>query len=224
MEEFKTIYNIIIITVAAVLTSFFTNYLQGKITSKKLSTLFAVITVSILAVISNYTVEHLIDGSQTFRRWIDKDNFIEGYFYDLTEDSSKTIHSAMLKITYDKGNYLVTGETIDSSGKHTATFKSTNTIYSNRILFFTYESYNQGLFIEQGVDQLQFGLPPNSYTGFYIKYHGDRKLHFVSGTKVNDKDLAEFGNFETVFDKRNFLEKKIKEYNEKRPKTTPHNK
>ncbi len=216
MDEFKNIYSIVIITIAAILTSFFINYLQGKINSKKLSTLFAVIIVSIFAVISNYTIGRLIDSSQTFRKWIDRDNFIEGYYYDISKDSIMVNHVAMLKITYDKGKYIVTGEGIDTSGVHIATFKSTNTIYSNRILFFTYESYNQKTStIEHGVDQLQFSLPPQSYTGFYINYLGDKQLHFVSGSKVSEKELKEFGNFETLLDKKNFVRSKIKNINDK---------
>jgi hypothetical protein len=210
-ESFRTVYNLIIVTITSVLTVYLLSYYESKIKGKKLSTLFVVISVSILIVVLNYSVEKLIDNNASVRKWIDPDNFIEGYWYDITSDSTGVTHGVVMKISYENGNYLVTGETMNLSGEHYATFKSTSIVYSNRVLFFNFETYNSNNYLDQGIDQLQFGIPPDSYTGFYLNYHypGGTKIFAVTGTKVKDEELKYYNNFKSIDDKKKFLYEKI---------------
>lgn len=57
----------------------------------------------------------------------------------------------------------------------------------------------------QGIGQLQFSIPPNSYSGFYIFYDDKRELNAVQGTKIKPDIVENYNNFEIMEDKENFI-------------------
>lgn len=210
-EEFRKLYTIVITTFASVLTAVLLDRFKDKISSKGFLTMFTVVLVSIILAVLNYGVERIIDKSTSVRQWIDPDNYIEGYYYDITIINGAIDHAAMIKISYDNGEFSMTGETISLDGKHIATFRSQTAIYKDRTLFLTFESYGENGInpVLQGIDQLQFGIPPNSYSGFYMSYDG--KLNPIVGYKVGPEELEMYHSFSSLKDKQAFLTARMNE-------------
>ena len=215
-QEFKTIYDLIIGTISSTCTALLIGYLNRKIQDKKLSMIFTVIIISIFIIIANYSMKSLIENSSSVRQWIDPNNFVEGYWYETSppDSNNKIKHETLIKIEYKNGNLVLTGETYDTTGKSYANFRSTTTAYNEGELFLQYTSFNITHGIGQGFDQLQFNTPPNSYKGFVFS-STSKKYYSMAGTKINDKELQSYNNFNKDSDKKKFILDLLKSINSK---------
>ncbi len=119
-------------------------------------------------------IEGLLEKSEAIRKLIASDQFIEGYWFDISIDRSARVvhHGSLITIRWRDGGFVLNGVEFDPDGNRICTFRSTSTAFVNRVLTFSYEahseSFNQA--IETGIDQLQFDNPPQSYTGFYFDF------------------------------------------------------
>jgi hypothetical protein len=216
MQEFKTIYELVVGTVSSLCTALFLGYLNEKIKNKRLSTFFTVLTVSVLIIGADFLIKNLIENSSTVRKLIDSDNYVEGYWYETTVDTNSVVkHETFVEIKYSDGNLNITGETFDTLGNSYANFKSTTLAYDDKKLFFQYTSFNSKHGIGQGFDQFQFNSPPNGYKGFV--YSSTAQKYFpIEGTKIDESDLKKYNNFNTTPDKKKFaldLIKRLKSQN-----------
>jgi hypothetical protein len=212
-EQFKALYDLVIVTISSVLTAYLVIHLHTKINSKKLSTLFAVLVVSLFVVIANFTIETLISTYPGIREFIDKENFIEGY-YNIIHDPIRCADIiAILKIDNNDGRYFVTGSTYTNTGRSIGTFTSNCTVYSNRVLFFKYESNYNNRNVVLGMDHLNFDInsPPNSYTGFFMDFKGDSsRMQSIAGYKITPDELGQYNKLNTpIMVSKFYLSKKI---------------
>lgn len=139
-ENFFELYQIIVVTISSISSIFLLNVLEHKINGKGLKTVIVVTLVSIGVIVINYGITNLLEKSSSIRKFIDEDNFIEGYYYDVT--LKDTINrAAILNIKYKNNGYLIFGESFDITGKNTSIFNSVKSVYSDRILYFNFNSY-----------------------------------------------------------------------------------
>ena len=210
-QEFLELYQIIIVTISSIATIFFLKVLEDKITDKSIKIVVVVVLVSIGLVITNYAIGNLVENSPKVRKWIDKDNFIEGYYFDITLQDT-TGHATILNIKYKDGEYLVFGDTFDSNWEHLSTFQSEQSVYSDRVLYFTFEAYPDDSPTIRGIDQLQFSLPPNSYSGFYINYMENPEFQNIKGARISDETVKKYNNFEEITDKSDFIKNEVEAF------------
>ena len=229
MEKIKKIndvYKIVLGTVATILTTFALDSVSQKIGDKGYATLMTVLIVSIVIIILNQLAESIFEKSTFIRKILFGDEFIEGWWYDISynEQAGTVQHGVLISISYEEWKYKVNGATYDTTGKRIATFKSTESNYSKRVLFFQYESHTryQENFIELGINQLCFDSPPTSYTGFYLDF-GNSMRFKIYGDKVAENLVKENNNFKTNNDKKNFILNKIEEFKQNHTKVTTNN-
>lgn len=215
--EFTKLYQITIVTIASITSIVLLNTLQDRVVGKKFLFIIVIVIVSAGLAITNYFVENLINTSATVRNWIDEDNFIEGYYYDYTIKNEPDDHLSLIKIAYQNNKYAVFGEGFNEEGKHLSTYHSTHSTYQNRVLYFTWVGESDHPMT--GMDQMQFGSPPKSYSGFYINYENP-SLNSIKGVKVNEEILKKYNNFNSILDKGNFAKNYFKEIKASLPDNT----
>lgn len=203
-SEFTTIYQITIVTVASVSTVFLSNVLQNKIQGKKLLGFIIILLVSAALGIANYFTENLIEKSPTVRKWIDEDNFIEGFYYDFTIKDSIPDHLSILNIVYQNKSYTVFGESYNSDGDFLSNYNSVQSTYSNKVLYFEWKAFLKNNLPITGIDQLQFGRDSDSYHGYYVNYGPEAKFISINGTKITSEQLKKYNNFLDVSEKGKF--------------------
>lgn len=214
LKKINDYYKVLVGVVATLLTTLLNSTFSSINQNENLSNLIIITLMSSFIIILNILFDNLLDYSQLLRRLILGDEFIEGYWYDLSIDkeSNKLKHGVLILIEYSNYSYDVTGVTFDGSGERVATFKSTISHYNDRKLFLQYESHTryQESGIEVGINELSFDNPPTSYTGFYMDY-GNNLRYKIFGTKVTDKEIKEFNTFLQIENKRDYLLSKFKE-------------
>ncbi len=215
LKKLDNLYKLIIGTVATILTTFILDDLTQRLGDKGYATLMTILAVTVIILVMNFVLESLFENSVLLRKMLFGDDFIEGYWYDITfnQKTKKVRHSVLFSIFYEGGQIKVSGLGYDPQGNRVGTFKSTESSYSNRVLFYQYEShtnYNQG-FIEIGVSQLCFDKPANSYSGFYLDY-SDKMRFNVNGDRVPASIMDEHNGFKTNEDKKAFILKNIEEF------------
>jgi len=206
LQNFKHIYDLVIGAVSSIGTALLLGYFSKKLESRKVSTIVIVIIVSVFIIVSNYFVNNLVNGSSAFRRWIDPNNYIEGYWFETSPPDTNNIikHETFVKIEYNDGAYVISGETFDSSGRSYANFKSVSSAYYNGILYFQYTSFNQTHGIGQGFDQVQFDSPPNSYKAFIFS-SSSKRYYGTDGVRIDKGQVEAYKDFNTIDDKRKFI-------------------
>lgn len=212
IKQINSVYRTVIGTIATILTTFVLSELTSDMSDKKYAVLLTIISVSVIILLLNTLAEKLFENSTAIRRILFGNDFIEGWWYDitLTEDSKEPRHGVLIEIAYSDYEYEVFGSSFDVDGRQIATFKSNHSNYSNRVLFFQYESHTnyQKSFVELGINQICFDNPPHSYTGFYIDY-GDSMRFVIAGQKIPLKELKEFNGFKDFGGKKQFILSKM---------------
>jgi len=216
LTQFNTTYKLVVASLASIISVAMNDLLAAKINSKP-ATFVLVMSIVVIATLAlGILVENLVDNSRLVRRIIAGNDFIEGYWYDLSVDSETRLakHGVLFNIFYMDNGFHLSGITFNSSGARVATFRSKRAIYQDRVLFYEYESHTEYVptSIEAGVAQIQFEYPPNSYTGFYFDYTRTISSR-VTGIRVSSKSVKDFNGFKTTDDKRAFVVKKIEESN-----------
>ena len=207
-REFNTTYKLIIGTVSSILSALLIDYLMEKFDDKTVSIAFMLSVIVVLILLINSIVERAVERSHTIRKAIAGDEHIEGYWYDFSveQDTNQVKHGVLFSIKYEGGKYALYGVTYDGSGHRIATFRSKNSVYQDRVLFCEYESHTEYMqsSLEQGVLQIQFDLPPTSYTGFYFDYSGAMNFK-IQGERVPDDVVKQHNRFKYNEDKKAFL-------------------
>lgn len=217
INKFSDLYKLIIATIATILTTFIIDWLRQKTGDRNFAAVLAIIIVSVVMILLNFILENSFENSVILRKMVFGNDFIEGYWYDVSfNEKERTIeHAILMKISYGTGKFNINGVTYDKVGNRIATWKSLDSNYCERILFYQYEAHtnvnNNEIFIEKGINQLCFDIPPNSYTGFYIDY-ANKMRYNICGEKVDKKEMKEYNNFKSSKDKSNFLNLKVKEF------------
>jgi hypothetical protein len=210
IQNFKHIYDLAIGAITSVGTAMLLGYFNKRLTSKKVSTAIILIIVSVFIMVTNYLLNNIINNNSSFRKWIDPENYIEGYWYETSPPDSNNVilHETFVKIGCLDGAYVVSGETFDTLGNSYANFKSVSSAFYNANLYFQYTSYNQVHGIGQGFDQLQFDNPPVSYKSFIFS-STSKKYYGTNGTRINDELVKTYNKFISIDDKRKFILDKI---------------
>ena len=197
-----------IAAIASAVSAILIDYLQGIFKSRTAALLALLVLISVLVLLLDEALERVIEKSLAVRKLIAGNEFIEGYWYDMSIDNAtkKVVHGVIFSIWFDDGAFKVDGVTFDPEGNRIATFSSTNAAYSNRLLLFEYRGLHDAFAksIETGVCQIQFDNPPQSYSGFYFDYTGAISFR-VHGRKVDKHELDTYKSFHQVDMKRDFM-------------------
>ena len=106
------------------------------------SIILLVLIIVLITLILEELLLNLINKSQNIRRYISKDDYIEGIWIDKTINPAinKIITISIFKIFYEYNEIKYHGEMFDDHGETVGTFKSTSTKYDNHTLFSSYEA------------------------------------------------------------------------------------
>lgn len=165
-----------------------------------------VILISVSLIVANYLVNNLVVNSSWFRKSIDPNNYIDGYWYEISPTDSNNFkpHVNLIKIEYSNGTYSLNGEAYDMRGRPYANFSSTISTYNNRQYLLEYESLNNDHGVGHGIDQFQFDNPPTTYKGFVFS-ETKRKYYPMEGIRVTEDQQKRYNNFSSIIDKKKFI-------------------
>jgi hypothetical protein len=202
------IYRLFVATIASAASAILIDDLQNIFKSRSIALLALLVVVSLTVILLNETLEQIVEKSVTVRKLIAGDDFIEGFWYDLSLDNvnRKVVHGAIFRIRFKDGELKVDGVSFDPGGNRIATFTSSSAVYSNRLFYFEYRGMNDEYqeLVETGLTQLQFDAPPQSYSGFYFDYTAS--IHSrVHGHKVDEDTLKRNRSFTLPDAKRDFM-------------------
>jgi hypothetical protein len=208
VERINPTYRLFVATASSAISAIAFDGLTHLLKSRALALTALLIVISLLVLVLSELIEEIIERSVTVRRFFAGDEFIEGYWYDITVDAETrhVVHGVLFSITYEEGEFAVRGVTYNLLGNQVATYNSDAASFSNRRLSFEYRGPNVELggVIQTGFTQLQFDSPPQSYSGFYFDYGGQVRAS-VQGYKVDPVTLKKFGFFANADFKRAFL-------------------
>jgi hypothetical protein len=208
VERINPTYRLFIATASSAISAIAFDGLTHLLKSRALALTALLIVISLLVLVLSELLEEIIERSVAVRRFFAGDEFIEGYWYDITVDAPRrrVVHGVLCRISYKEGSFVLEGVTYNLQGNRVATFNSESAAFANRRLSFEYRGPNEEFsgVIQTGFTQLQFDSPPQSYSGFYFDY--DAAVHAsVQGYKVDLATLKKFGFFATADSKRAFL-------------------
>jgi hypothetical protein len=179
---------------------------------KLLGGVAAVLFVSLMALIVSTTLDRAVDKSKRIRRWIAKDDFVEGWWIDSAKDpvSGSITHVAIQQITYREGSFYVSGSSYLRGGDRLATWSSVACAYSHRTLFVVYEAQTElvGGGFERGLVQMQFDAPPTSYSGHLHDFSG-QVTRSLRGDMISDVELLQHNGLQNVADRLSFLQSRV---------------
>jgi len=204
----NTTYRLFVATTASVVSAILIDDMQKVFKSRTIALLALLVMVSLIVIVLNETLEQIVEKSVTVRKAIAGDEFIEGYWYDLSLDNvnKKVVHGAILRIRLRDGEFKVDGVSFNPAGDRIATFTSSSAVYSNKLFYFEYRGINDEYqeLVETGLTQLQFDSPPQSYSGFYFDYTAS--IHSrIHGHKVDADTLKRYKSFTPPDAKRDFM-------------------
>ncbi len=220
MKKFESAYRVAIAALASSASVLASTYFGRALPQGTFIQAYVLISVIIVVFVIDTFIQSLIGRYSSLRKLIYKDDFIEGYWHDESFDPiTKTwFHGVLFHIDYRDGELSLTGVTYDKVGRRVATFRSDKLVYSDRVLFYEYESHTDyGVSpIEIGIAQLQFDSPAVSYTGFYFSHDGKIKSKIV-GEKVSNEDFLKFNRFKQNSDKKSYVCKLLELLENKTP-------
>jgi hypothetical protein len=214
LERFNNIYRLFVATAISAAATLVLDHLQKLIRERSLQWVVLLVLVALLLFVVDQIFEGLFEKSEKMREWIAGDEFIEGYWYDISIDRTKNQvhHGSLNRIWWEDGAFIVGGVEYDPHGTRVATFRSTTTAFAKGVLTFQYESHGESFnqVIEKGVDQIQFDNPPLSYTGFYFDFTGAVSFR-INGSKVDKASLEKHNCFRDLQSKQSFIVEQIQE-------------
>lgn len=148
-------------------------YLNEYADKKLLIAIAMAIALFILISIANWVITSFINNCQGLRKLLLGNHFLEGdWLQKIAPISSKEkpLQYHIVHISYEKGYYMITGDSFNSIGRHIATFQSHLSKYGNHVLEYpftvtTKEVNDPNVF---GISRLSFSPThriPNKYTG-----------------------------------------------------------
>jgi hypothetical protein len=216
LERFNNIYRLFVATAISAAATLVLDHLQKLIKERSLLWVTLLVLVALLLFVVDQIFEGLFERSETMRKWIAGEEFIEGYWLDISIDRVKNQvhHGTLNKIWWEDGAFSVSGIGYDPLGTRVATFRSTSTAFAKGVLTFQYESHGDTFnqVIEKGVDQIQFDTPPLSYSGFYLDFTGSVSFR-INGNRVDKASLEKHNCFRDIQSKQSFIMEQIREAN-----------
>ena len=214
LERFSDIYRLFVATAVSAAAALLLDHLQKLFKDRALQWISVLVLIAIVLFVLDQFLEALIDLSPALRRMILGNDFIEGYWLDLSIDKATRIvhHGTLLTIGWEDHRLGVTGIEFDPTGAPVANFSSTGLVYNRRVLTFVYTSHGDVFTaeVEQGIDQLQFSSPPESYSGFYFDY--TRSVAYrIHGTRVDAATIRANNSFRDLASKRDYIVQQIAE-------------
>ena len=220
LDKFRSSYQLLVASISSIISVLVVDYLSVYLPSKTISTAIMLIIIVSAITIATVVMERLIDNSSWLRKAILREQFIEGFWGDVSAEKKDghIAQGALLHIYYEDGDIKVSGISFDIQGNKIAAFNSVNTTLLDRTLYYLYntQSIYAPSFSETGVGQLAFDYPPISYTGFFVDFASGTMFR-VEGEKVIKDRLHKFNDFSSVKDKAEFVIEFLKTKNEARP-------
>ncbi|AXG70534.1 hypothetical protein KORDIASMS9_02774 [Kordia sp. SMS9] len=190
IENINNLSKTILASVAIFLAGYIqTSVLDNKIDNKVLAILIIAVTLLICVEVGSIVIEYFINNNSWIRKIILGEEFFEGLWIDVTE--IKTY--ALIRIKYEKGFYLLQGESYNSDGELLGTWKSVNSWISNGKL----ECYYKGNYDDQvsdfdGRNEFSFmcsnGKIPCRFTGYYMDIVTEFRQYRIIGERI-EKDI-----------------------------------
>jgi len=221
IERFNAQTKPIIISALSTASFQITDYVVRQIGSQTISALISVVVVVLSVLILNQVIEYLIDKSVSLRKLILGDDFIEGLWLDLSwsEDDLRVEHGAIIQIQFKQGHFQINGTSYDGAGQKMASFNSLLACYGGKTLFYEYTAHTRYAIgttskTEQGITNLLFDSPPESFTGSWTGY-SSQKHSRLEGRKLQAAELAAHNKLKTPMDKEKFIVEEIKAHNQR---------
>ncbi|MBT9330478.1 hypothetical protein [Paracidobacterium acidisoli] len=213
-ERMNNIYRLFVATAVSAIAALVLDRLQQIFRQRSVLWIVVLALVAVVLFFLNQVFEGLLEHSLAFRRLVAGNEFIEGYWFDISVDKTHRAvhHGSFITIWWESGRFVINGIEFDPNGNRICTFRSTSSAYLDRVLTFSYESHTEtyNLAIETGIDQLQFDNPPQSYSGFYFDY--TKTVDFrVQGSRIDQSVLEEQKHFRDVAAKQTFIMARIAE-------------
>jgi hypothetical protein len=211
--DFGTAYSVFFAGAASLVSPIALDFLKTRFKDNTMAIAFTLSVVSFGVLILSTTGEKLIQHSARMRKLMLGNDFVEGWWYDISfdQDLKKTTHGVLINILFDGREFHINGVTYSPEGHRIATFNSMTCSYENKLLFAKYESHTEYFQtgVEHGVIEMQFDSYSVSYSGFYSDYTGKVKSR-VQGIRVDPTDLRQYKKFKTETDNKTFIVGKIK--------------
>ena len=202
----------LIAIVISAFTAFFIEFCKKKFGGE--TTLLAGVAVAIVGIISykfgDY-FENLISNCPKLRKLLDKENFIEGYWYDFA-DHSDTM--ALYLIEYKDDSYSISGNNYNTTGDQISDWSIIGSFLDGKTLYSVYESkkksdeHKAGKNVK-GYFELTFsGSPPETNFGRFLDTENTEGAT-VNGFKVTKDELIEYKDFSSYTFKSKFVSDKL---------------
>ncbi len=211
-ERVNSVYRLLVATVVAAVSTLIFDRLQTIFRDRSLVWIILLALIAVVLFTLNQVFEALLEHSVSIRKLLAGNEFIEGFWFDISIDrANKTVHhGSFITIWWENGRFAVSGIEFDPEGTRLCTFKSTSTAFADRILTFGYQSHGDTFAqaIESGIDQLQFDSPPQSYSGFYLDFTKTVDVR-VQGSKIDQRTVNAYNGFRDVASRQRFILEQI---------------
>jgi hypothetical protein len=170
------------------------------------------VVILIFLALVQFLVESLTRSSPALRRLLLGHSFVEGFWVDVSYDSSKCIAgAACLYIYYDDDQLEISGTSHTKADGLFSSWDVNFANWENHTLSYAFESHNNRAdsAIERGYGELMFSHGshiPTSYTGFFFDTT-NRKVISVEGRRISDK--AAVRRLENPDERRRFLVERV---------------
>ncbi|WP_336732169.1 hypothetical protein [Chryseobacterium sp. VD8] len=196
LEKFKLSYETFIGSFISVALLYLSNFLMEFVTKNpRIQACITILMLTTLVAWLNRVVVTAVERLSCLRKWIDRTNFIEGFWYDITYDDDRNIvHVVFLTITFENSKYELCGEAFDKVGNKISTFNSSHSHFINHELTAFVNSTGDKNILERSFDYYNFNKTADSYNGFYIDF-STLKPKSILGKRVNKEDVKKFNGF-----------------------------
>lgn len=206
-REYKAVAAIILSVLSTFISTLFEDELKDR-------AIVASLTAGIIGLSAYFTgkyIEFFFDSNKYLRRKFLGDDFIDGYYFDTSTDTS---HVTLVQIKFKDESYTIEGQNYDlTRDDFGVNWDSEVACYKEKKLYVNYKqsgSLRSGFFEELGVLIIHFGGSPTStYAGYYKSSAGDLQ-HQVRGIKVSEEELKEFNYFKDYAEKKKYFQQKLK--------------
>lgn len=203
-QKIRPIIAIVISAFTAIFIEFFKKKFGGE------TSLLAGIAAAIVGLISykfGDFFENIISNCPKLRQCLDKENFMEGYWYDFDENNNTM---ALYLIEYKDDSYTITGNNYNNKGVQVSDWSTIGSFLVGKTLYSVYESkkksdeHKTGKNVK-GYFELKFsGNPPETNFGCFMDTENTEEAT-VNGFKVTKSELDGYDNFSSYTFKSKFV-------------------
>lgn len=206
LEKFKLSFETFVGSFISVSLLYFSNFLMEFVTKDpKIQACITVLMLTTLVSWLNRIVISAVERFSWLRKWIDKTNFIEGFWYDTTfDDNGNIVHIVFLTITFENSKYELCGEAFDKTGNKISTFNSSHSHFINHELTAFVNSTGDKNILERSFDYYNFNKTADSYNGFYIDF-STLEPKSILGKRVSEEDVQKFKKFKKFENIEDFI-------------------